>query len=395
MDISLLIFESHPVQYRAPVYATLNHICPGKFHVIYASDFSLRGGIDPGFSTSLAWDSNLLGGYPSTVLNPSITAAPQSWSSLSGRGLDNVFKIFTPRAILLTSLNYRYDFVAYLHGALRGIPIWLRTETQDHAFTRSLFKSNLRSLFYRLAYSGVSRAFPIGVLNRQHYLQHGLHPRQLSTAHYCSSDRVSCLSFADRQFRRQALRDNLGIKHDQYVVSFFGKLIPKKDPELLLRALPHLRNDLLAKLSLIFVGSGQLYSFLHGRAREIRQTLGIHTSFAGFVNQSQLVDWYLASDVVVLPSIWSGETWGLVVNEAMQAGCSVVVSEAVGCAADFRDWQRVRVIPVGSASDLASALDDLSAYPRSFSWAADRLKDYSVEAAAESLAASMRDLIRN
>jgi hypothetical protein len=78
----------------------------------------------------------------------------------------------------------------------------------------------------------------------------------------------------------------------------------------------------------------------------------------------------------------------------MQAGCSVVISDAVGCAADFGDWERVRVIPVGSALHLASALEDLAAYPRSFSWAADGLKNYSIDAAADALAASIMELSR-
>jgi len=30
---------------------------------------------------------------------------------------------------------------------------------------------------------------------------------------------------------------------------------------------------------------------------------------------------------MVLPSRRAGETWGLVVNEALQAGCAVIVSE--------------------------------------------------------------------
>ena len=38
--------------------------------------------------------------------------------------------------------------------------------------------------------------------------------------------------------------------------------------------------------------------------------------FTGFLNQSQMVDAYVASDCLVLPSD-GRETWGLVVNEAM------------------------------------------------------------------------------
>ena len=49
-------------------------------------------------------------------------------------------------------------------------------------------------------------------------------------------------------------------------------------------------------------------------------------------------------------------------------------------------------IPVGSASHLASALVDLSRYPRSFTWAGVGLQGYSIEAAARSLADSILEL---
>jgi glycosyltransferase involved in cell wall biosynthesis len=45
-------------------------------------------------------------------------------------------------------------------------------------------------------------------------------------------------------------------------------------------------------------------------------------------------DAYAAADVLVLPSD-AGETWGLVVNEAMASGRPAVVSRAVGCCADL------------------------------------------------------------
>lgn len=72
----LLIFETHPIQYRAPVYARLHELCPGSIHVVYASDYSLRGGHDPGFAKAVTWDSDLLAGYPSTILRSDLSQAP-------------------------------------------------------------------------------------------------------------------------------------------------------------------------------------------------------------------------------------------------------------------------------------------------------------------------------
>ena len=63
-------------------------------------------------------------------------------------------------------------------------------------------------------------------------------------------------------------------------------------------------------------------------------------------------------------------------------------------AADFGGWERFRSIPVGSSSHLASALVDLSRFPRSFTWASERLQSYSISAAAQALSAAIVKLNR-
>ena len=44
------------------------------------------------------------------------------------------------------------------------------------------------------------------------------------------------------------------------------------------------------------------------QAQRLRRSLAAPSHFAGFVNQSELVDWYLAADILVLPSRQAGET---------------------------------------------------------------------------------------
>jgi glycosyltransferase involved in cell wall biosynthesis len=146
------------------------------------------------------------------------------------------------------------------------------------------------------------------------------------------------------------------------------------------------------KLSLLFVGAGELEPELRDTARVLEKERGIQTIFAGFINQSKLPAYYLASDTVVLPSRRAGETWGLVVNEALHAGCGIVISEAVGCYRDFGSWERVRTIPVGDSAALASALDQLAGYPRDFEWALSNMAEYSVESAARSVSAEIERL---
>ena len=389
---TLLIFETHPIQYRAPVYSRLAALLPGAIHVAYASDFSVRGGRDPGFGQSFAWDSDLLEGYSSIILHGNSNPPPWRWGQLNGCGVSQLIQRLQPSAVLLNSLSYRYDWTAYTSALRYRIPVWMRCETQDLAFPRSFFKNILRYCAYRAAYSGICRAFAIGELNRQHWIRHGLPPSRISYARYCTPDRVRPLLPADRLQRRQRLRRSLGLHPEQLLVGFFGKLIPQKDPDLLLQAASLLPHDLRTRLAYVFVGSGELQHQLEQQAQRLRSSLAVPSHFAGFVNQSELVDWYLAADILVLPSRQAGETWGLVANEALQAGCGVVVSEAVGSSVDFGSLERVRTIPVGSANALAAALVQLAPYSRDFDWAVPALSRYSIEAAAQSLANAIAEL---
>jgi len=76
----------------------------------------------------------------------------------------------------------------------------------------------------------------------------------------------------------------------------------------------------------------------------------------------------------------------------MQAGCGVIVSKGAGSYADFDGLDRIRVVSIGDAAGLAQAMGELAAYPRSFDWAQEVLKTYSIEATVDAIASEMRRL---
>jgi glycosyltransferase involved in cell wall biosynthesis len=373
----LLILESHPIQYRVPVYQCMERLRAGACKVVFGTDSSVRGHRDAGFGREVKWNVPLLSGYPFEVLHNQRGDSLESWASLHGRGVAALLRRERPSALLLNGLVYHMDFAAYWSAVQLGIPVWLRSETQDDAFSRSAWKGALRHLCYRVLYRPLRRVFFIGELNRRHLLRHGVRPDRLRPARYCVADPLRDVTAADKLQRRRATRQRLGFADDEVVVAFFGKLIAKKNPDLLFAATSHLPEELRRRVRLLIVGSGELETELRAR--------GEGAVFAGFINQNELPDYYLAADIVVLPSRRMGETWGLVINEALQAGCAAVVSDAVGCAEEFKSWERVRVFPAGDAWQLAQHLHELATLPREFDWCRFRLADYSIEAAARAL----------
>jgi glycosyltransferase involved in cell wall biosynthesis len=143
----------------------------------------------------------------------------------------------------------------------------------------------------------------------------------------------------------------------------------------------------------LMVGDGPLRAGCEDFVRAHRSPI----RFTGFLNQSKIVAAYVASDLLVLPSD-GGETWGLVVNEAMACARPCIVSDRVGCGPDLVIPQETGAIfPLGDVDVLANSMLELAGNPeRMISMgleARSRLKNYSVETAVggiiQSLAATL------
>lgn len=103
---------------------------------------------------------------------------------------------------------------------------------------------------------------------------------------------------------------------------FVGRLIWQKNIEWLIeRFTEHL------ELNLTIVGFGELEDKLRNKIR----TPNIR--MIGAVKNTELPNYYQNSDVFILPSI--SETWGLVVEEALNNGVPVMLSHMVGAADDL------------------------------------------------------------
>lgn len=386
----LLIFDTHPVQYRAPLWRKMHQLAPGSIHVAYASDCSVKGHEDKDFGLTFSWDEPLLDGYPYTILNSEKGNPLNGWGSLTEKGVKGIIDEISPDAILLTGLNYRYEWAALIYALLKGIPIWLRTETQDYAFTRTKTKSYLRYLAYTIAYKGINRFFYIGNLNKEHYLSHGVSSKLLSPALYCTVNRYSQFTTLEKEQIRAQGRAEQHLLNTQIVIGFSGKFIEKKDPLLIYKSLKHISPHIRERLHLYFVGNGPLSAQLENEAKKAYEDWGINTTFAGFVNQSQIGSHYLLMDILVLPSKRMGETWGLVVNEAIQAGCSIAISNAVGCCANFSDWPRVQIFNESQDEQLAQCLEILSEFNHNLEWGTNLIQKYSIEESAQNLLNNLR-----
>lgn len=354
----MAVVETHPVQYRAALWKRLARF-PGLHPVVYyGSDFSLRGYHDREFGSRLAWDRPLLEGYESRILERrGGSRGVDFWNPRPGP----VYRALLGSGAKVVVLNaYRGSFhlAAWWAAQRLGAGVVMRLEANDEAHgggTPGLFlkKRVLRFLYGRCTHFAVT-----GAAARRHYLACGISRGRMHPSPYCvDTDHLE----EEKKLwgpKRNSLRRKLGVRPGDTVLLFSGKMTFKKNPLLILAALRSLEKPAREKFHLVTMGGGELAAAMD---REGRRVLGRRYHPLGFRNQRQMGEGYASADALVLPSRrGQGETWGLVVNEALQWGLPALVSDGVGCREDLvRPGQTGWIFTDDSPGSLAKCFESL------------------------------------
>jgi len=132
--------------------------------------------------------------------------------------------------------------------------------------------------------------------------------------------------FKDRYPDRERTRAKYGVRAEEKLVLFVGRLTSQKGCEYLIRAIPYVAR--FFNVRLLIAGDGHLRGELEGIA--VSSGVRPRTIFAGFVNDDDLTDLFLCSDLMVIPSVY--EPFGVVALEAMAARLPLVASNVGGLA---------------------------------------------------------------
>ncbi len=374
--MKLAVIASHPVQYQAPLLRRLAAWEGLELLVFYAflPDRKIQG---EGFGRNFHWDVPVLDGYAHRVFATGWDSGYSRFPAVF-RSLRRELRAFQPDAILCTGWHQPAMFAGIAAAVATRKPCLLRCEA-------NLAKSRtpVARVFHRAMLSLYDAVLPIGAENRRYYSAFGIRPHQMFDCPYgIENDRFA---EASAKADRTALRSRWAIPQDEFCFLFSGKLVDKKNPAAVIEAMAGIRGA-----HLLIAGSGQL----EGQVRAAADNLGVGCSFAGFLNQSEIPSAYAASDCLVLPSD-AGETWGLVVNEAMACGIPAIVSDRVGCREDLIIEQQTGIsFPFGNTKALAACLHLLADRPemaRKMGEAARaHVQSYSIENAAAGIVNAMR-----
>ncbi len=122
----------------------------------------------------------------------------------------------------------------------------------------------------------------------------------------------------------QKIRAFYGIKDDEFMILFVGRLVGVKGVDKLIMAMPHILQK-VPNAKLVVVGVGDLQEYLTNLVKAMRLNEVVKFRFE-FVPEEERILHYAACDIAVFPSFY--EPFGIVVLEAMSMEKPVVVGGA-------------------------------------------------------------------
>lgn len=365
--MKISIVTSHPIQYQIPLFRELTGRPNVTSEVLFLRlpDQKEQG---EGFDVSFSWDIPLLDGY--------------SWKQTANIRAD--LSRYRPDCVLIMGWHDQGLLRALWEARCLGIPRIVRGDSNGLKP-----RSTVKRLAHKLFLGQFDAYAAVGKANRDFYLSSGVRSQRIFfSPHFVDNARFDRQAGEHRR-QRAELRSEWGIPQEAYCFVFVGKFEAKKRPLDLALAAADAIKGAQRPIHVLYAGAGPLLEPI----RQACTASSLPVSFTGFLNQSQITRAYAAADCLVLPSD-SGETWGLVVNEAMVCGLPAIVSDQVGCGPDLvRPSGTGWTYPCGRIDALTGCLIQAAGDPDS----ADRMgaaarervmADYTVGSAADGILAA-------
>ena len=379
---------SHPIQYQVSLLKLISMIDEINLEVYFYWDFGCKDSYDSEFGTTVKWDLPLLEGYKNRFLtNFSIKKGTHFFGCINP-GLILPILLKKHDVVMIFGWALFSNWLVIFYSKISKTPILLFSESPlSHELVKSGIFNKFRQKLLKNLFNLVSGFIYIGQENKEFYKSYNIPDSKLYFAPY-AVDNTRHIK-AKNEIRISGMRDDFLEEKvsNSVVILFVGKLIEKKRPMDLLKSFKKLQDKNISKnLLLWFVGDG-------GQRTEIQDYIEKHqidgVKLWGFQNQTELPYLYTLGDIFVLPSGY-GETWGLVVNEAMCYAKPIIVSNLVGCGSDLVTKNNGFVVPYSDTDKMAYSLKILienDELRKAFGQESEKIiKSYSQEICAEKIA---------
>lgn len=212
----------------------------------------------------------------------------------------------------ILSLN-SFLFIPTLKLFRKKVVLWLDDWGYKKHLIRKIFEP-----FVRLIYLKADGILVHGMKHYLYFLKLGVDKRKIFF--------IGNASTILREFSSEdQIKRIRGIVNTKYITLYVGGLIKRKNVDKIIKAIYYLRQKNF-DVGLLIVGQGPEFKNLYKLTWKMKLTN--YVKFLGWIPFHRLANYYLAADVFVFPA--ENEPWGLVINEALEAGIPIVTTKSIG-----------------------------------------------------------------
>lgn len=330
--------------------AFVTNMCPhysiGFFELFsktYSTDFFFTGGDEKYWDRqNKQWTGDFHGQYlKGFYIFPKIKVIP---------GLRRLFS--SEYKVVIKTVDGRFELpFVFLLAKLRRKPFILYTQMWMHPRT---FFHQVSFIFLKIIYKHSDAIIVYGDHGKKYLASLGVAPAKIYLAPQAMDNRLFNHLVSEED--KQVLKERLGCENRK-IILYVGRLEECKGLTYLMEA-ASLIKDL--GFTMLFIGTGSMRNALEKSA----QTNSLKAIFLEHIPNHQLMKYYAIADLFVLPSITTKdfkEPWGMVINEAMNQGCPVIVTDAVGAGAGglVEDGQNGYIVREKDSIALKEAVEKL------------------------------------
>ena len=182
----------------------------------------------------------------------------------------------------------------------------------------------------------------------------------------------------------------------QRIIGVNARLATEKGVEYLIEALPDILK-VHPTARVLHVGQYQNVLGEEQYAQKLApmiERLGEHWSFLGVLPPVEQAAFFHASEVLVLPSINSTESFGMVQVEAMTCGTPAVATDLPGVRCAVKETRMGKIVPPRNSGALAKAITEILDHPEQFSGDVQAVRrHYASETVARQYEALFKELV--
>ncbi len=336
----VLLLNNVPAPYFDPLFEKLGEDSGWRLTVCYSSDWN----------KGVGWTGRPPVENPAhrTIIldqrHPALKSKLGSWKA-AAFALAKILMKEKPDYLICYGYTLAPQMTLLLWAMMTGAPFALAGDANYYSDATAGFRRLVKGVWLRRLARRASALIAVGTANRRFWESYGAGAGKIFEARFAVDNDFFASECEKRRDEAAQLRSQLGLA-GKTVFLFVGRLIRRKNVDLIIRAARQLDDD---RVAVVVAGSGEERQALEELAGADPRIV-----FAGNVLPADLPLYYALSDVLVLPA--AQEPWGLVINEAMASGLAVIAHSHCGAALDLVSPDNGVALETFSVDELARAM---------------------------------------